>query len=74
MKLDECDISISVHDLIGVLATAGDMAGSLGKLGGVSRSDAKRVSAWANGANGGRPRKTRGARPVPTDAEQTEDP
>jgi hypothetical protein len=57
IKLDKRDISISVHGLVGVLATAGDMAASLGKLGGVSRSEAKRVSARANGTKGGRPRK-----------------
>ena len=57
IKLDAHDINISVHGLIGALATAADMAGSLGKLGGASRSEAKRTSARANGAKGGRPRK-----------------
>jgi hypothetical protein len=59
IKLDQHDINISVHGLVGALATAGDMAASLGKLGGAARSEAKRLSARANGAKGGRPRKTR---------------
>lgn len=59
IKLDQHDINISVHGLIGSLATAGDMAAALGKLGGAARSDAKRISARANGAKGGRPRKAR---------------
>jgi len=59
IRLDRHDIS--VHGLIGSLATAGDMAASLGKLGGAARSDAKRISARANGAKGGRPRKGRAA-------------
>ena len=37
IKLDEHDINISVHGLIASLATAGDMAASLGKLGGSAR-------------------------------------
>jgi len=57
IKLDQHDINISVHGLIGALATAGDMAASLGKLGGAVRSKAKSISARANGAKGGRPRK-----------------
>lgn len=61
IKLDEYDIGISVHGLIAALATPGDAAASLGKLGGAARSDAKRVSARANGAKGGRPRKVRAA-------------
>jgi hypothetical protein len=61
IKLDEHDIDISVHGLIAALATPGDAAASLGKLGGAARSDAKRVSARANGAKGGRPRKVRAA-------------
>ena len=61
IKLDEHDIDISVHGLIAALATPGDAASSLGKLGGAARSDAKRVSARANGAKGGRPRKVRAA-------------
>jgi hypothetical protein len=61
IKLDQHDINISVHGLIGALATASDMASSLGKLGGAARSEAKRVSARANGAKGGRPRKVRAA-------------
>lgn len=56
LRLDEHDINISVHGLIGALATAGDMAASLGKLGGAAKSEAKRISARANGAKGGRPR------------------
>jgi hypothetical protein len=56
IRLDAYDIAISVHGLIGALASTGDMAASLGKLGGASRSDAKRISARANGAKGGRPR------------------
>lgn len=59
IKLDQHNINISVHGLVGALATAGDMAASLGKLGGAARSEAKRLSARANGAKGGRPRKTR---------------
>lgn len=58
IRLDGHDINISVHGLIGALATAGDMAAALGQRGGAVRSDAKRVSARANGAKGGRPRKT----------------
>ena len=61
IKLDEHDIDISVHGLISALATPGDAAASLGKLGGAARSEAKRVSARANGAKGGRPRKVRAA-------------
>ena len=61
IKLDEYDIDISVHGLIAALATPGDAASSLGKLGGAARSEAKRVSARANGAKGGRPRKVRAA-------------
>ena len=61
IKLDEHDIDISVHGLIAALATLGDAAASLGKLGGAARSEAKRVSARANGAKGGRPRKIRAA-------------
>ena len=61
IKLDEHDIDISVHGLIAALATPGDAASSLGKLGGAARSEAKRVSACANGAKGGRPRKVRAA-------------
>ena len=57
IKLDDHDIGISVHGLIAALATPGDAAASLGKLGGAARSEAKRVSARANGAKGGRPRK-----------------
>ncbi len=56
VKLNEQDISISVNGLIGALATRGDAAASLGKLGGAARSEAKRVSARANGVKGGRPR------------------
>lgn len=55
--LDKHDINISVHGLVVALATAGDMAASLGKLGDAARSAAKRASARANGAKGGRPRK-----------------
>ena len=61
IKLDRHDINISVHGLIGSLATAGDTAASLGKLGGAARSEAKRVSARVNGAEGGRPRKVKAA-------------
>lgn len=61
IKLDEHDIDINVHGLIAALATLGDAASSLGKLGGAARSAAKRVSARANGAKGGRPRKVRAA-------------
>jgi hypothetical protein len=61
IKLDEHDIDISVYGLISALATPGDAAASLGKLGGAARSEAKRVSARANGAKGGRPRKVRAA-------------
>jgi hypothetical protein len=61
IKLDQHDIDISVHGLISALATPGDAAASLGKLGGAARSEAKRVSARANGAKGGRPRKVRAA-------------
>jgi len=57
VALAKHDINISVHGLVAALATAGDMAASLGKLGGAARSAAKRVSARANGAKGGRPRK-----------------
>ena len=57
IRLDEHDINISVHGLIGALATTADMAGSLGKIGGAAKTEAKRVSTRANGAKGGRPRK-----------------
>jgi hypothetical protein len=57
IKLDARDIDISVHALVAALASPGDAAASLGKLGGAARSEAKRVSARANGAKGGRPRK-----------------
>jgi len=45
IKLDRHDINISVHGLIGSLATAGDMAASLGKLGGAARDRKRSVSA-----------------------------
>jgi Protein of unknown function (DUF2442) len=61
IKLDEHDIDISVHGLIAALATPGEAAASLGKLGGAARSEAKRVSARANGAKGGRPKKIQAA-------------
>jgi hypothetical protein len=61
IKLDDHDINISVHGLVAALATASDMAASLGKLGGAARSEAKQVSARANGAKGGRPRKVQAA-------------
>ena len=61
IKLDEYDIGISVHGLIAALATPGDAAASLGKLGGAARTEAKRVSARVNGAKGGRPKKVRAA-------------
>ena len=57
IRPDEHGVNISVHGLIGALATTADMAGSLGKIGGAARTEAKRVSARANGAKGGRPRK-----------------
>lgn len=57
IKLDEHDINISVHGLIAALATTADMAGSLGKIGGAARTEAKRLSARTNGAKGGLPRK-----------------
>jgi hypothetical protein len=57
IRLDLHDINISVQGLIGALATTADMAGSLGKIGGAARTEAKRVSARANGAKGGRPKK-----------------
>jgi hypothetical protein len=57
IKLDEHDINISVHGLIAALATTADMAGSLGRIGGAARTEAKRASARVNGAKGGRPRK-----------------
>lgn len=57
IRLDDRDINISVHGLVAALATTADMAASLGKLGGAARSEAKRASARANGAMGGRPRK-----------------
>ena len=47
--LDQYDINVSVHRLIGALATAGNVAASLVKLGGV-RSEAKRINARASGA------------------------
>jgi hypothetical protein len=56
IKLDRYDINISVHGLIGSLATAGNMVSSLGELGGTARSEAKRISARAEG---GRPRKVK---------------
>lgn len=57
IRLDSHDISISVHGLIAALATPGDMAASLGKLGGAAKTAKKQDSARANGAKGGRPRK-----------------
>lgn len=59
IRLDKHDINISVHGLIGALATAGGMAAALGQRGGAVRSEAKRLSARANGTKGGRPRKIR---------------
>jgi hypothetical protein len=61
IRLGEHDINISVHGLVGALATASDMAASLGKRGGAARSEAKQASARANGSRGGRPRKIRTA-------------
>jgi hypothetical protein len=57
IKLDAHDIGISVHGLMAALAAPSDMAASLGRLGGLVRSEKKRESARANGAKGGRPRK-----------------
>jgi hypothetical protein len=57
IRLDAHDITISVHGLVAALATPGDMAASLGRLGGSAKTDKKRDSARANGAKGGRPRK-----------------
>ena len=49
-RLDQYDINVSVHRLIGALAaTAGNAAASLVKLGGV-RSEAKWINARASGA------------------------
>ncbi len=59
IKLDEHYIDISVHGLIAALATPGDAAASLGKLGGAAQSQAKHVSARANGAKGERSGKVR---------------
>ena len=58
IRLDAHDITISVHSLVAALATPEDMAASLGKLGGSAKTEKKRDSARANGAKGGRPRKT----------------
>jgi hypothetical protein len=55
IRLEAHDILISVHGLIAALATPGDMAASLGKLGGSAKTKRKRDSARANGAKGGRP-------------------
>jgi hypothetical protein len=57
IKLDRFDIAIGVHGLLASLVTPAEMASTLGKRGGAVRSDAKRESARANGAKGGRPRK-----------------
>jgi hypothetical protein len=57
IELPDYDINISVHGLLSALTPTQGMAAALGKLGGSSRSDAKRASARANGAKGGRPRK-----------------
>ena len=57
IRLDEHDVNVTINGLIGALATTADMAGSLGKIGGAARTEAKRVSARANGAKGGRSRK-----------------
>jgi Protein of unknown function (DUF2442) len=61
IRLDAHDITISVHGLVAALATPEDMAASLGKLGGSAKTEKKRDSARANGAKGGRPRKTKRA-------------
>ena len=57
IRLEAHDISVSVHGLIMVLATSGDIAASLGKLGGAAKTVEKRESARPDGAKGGRPRK-----------------
>ena len=57
IKLDLHDIGVSVHGLVAALATPGDMAASLGRIGGTATSERKRETARANGAKGGRPRK-----------------
>lgn len=57
IRLDDHDIVLSVHGLIAALATPGDMAAALGKLGGAVRTPKKRAASRANGAKGGRPRK-----------------
>ena len=57
IRLDAYDLDIGVHGRIGALSTPTNMTGSLGKIGGVARTEAKRVGAQANGAKGGRPRK-----------------
>ena len=58
IRLDVHDIAVSVHGLIAALATPGDMAASLGKLGGSAKTKKKRDSARRNGVKGGRPRRT----------------
>ncbi|MGA3004559.1 MAG: DUF2442 domain-containing protein [Acetobacteraceae bacterium] len=58
IRLDAHDIAVSVHGLIAALATPGDMAASLGKLGGSAKTKKKRDSARRNGVKGGRPRRT----------------
>lgn len=57
IKLDLHDIGVSVHGLVAALATPGDMAASLGRIGGAATSERKRETARANGTKGGRPRK-----------------
>lgn len=46
---------ISVHELIGALATAGDMASLLGKLGARHGRKQSASALRADGAKGGRP-------------------
>jgi hypothetical protein len=57
IRLDVHDIAVSVHGLIAALASPGNMAASLGKLGGSAKTRKARDSARHYRLKGGRPRK-----------------
>lgn len=57
IRLDSHDIAVSVHGLVAALATPGDMAATLGRMGGAATTERKREAARTNGTKGGRPRR-----------------
>jgi hypothetical protein len=56
--LDAADISLGVEDLVFSLLPREALLGAAGAVGGAARSAVKAAAARANGAKGGRPRKS----------------